>query len=658
MRFAQLLASVVLVLSPIPGVITLALTSLFRREFARVKPWATIWVPTLLLLAIGCVSAGTVAPIAISTFIVSVAGLVLLPPKQAFVRGLTIALLTLLGGTTVQYMTVKNAWSTHPWQVTSGPSISRGGIIQPIRALATPVWAVQSWKPRAQVSEYSFAIDARVTDGTVGKTWLAGNSNIDLRFESTDGGVMASATDIAVSGVALYRTVVEEGYVSGRTYRATVRVRGEAPPDSTNCRGFVFQQGESPFQQFCVPFELSSDWTEESAMFNVPPTFSGTSLRVGFVGWQGATLELLNFHLEELTPTGWVRKANLIPNGIQGRIEWEDSFGQTQTRYSPPFSPSSSWNTYHVGNGDVPLEAQSTVRLVLTFEQGANYEVRGLSHQAIGVAGEQVRLENANLVGRLSLWFDHPNIAGHTFAVVGLAVVLLAGSPFSALVSIPVTIFLLAGTGSRLAFWVYLLGSVLIFVLRHPRWRLATCIFIATMSVCAIVFAPELPGRIFAISDSNPTTRTEIMALGWESILSNPFGQRDFETLGAYARTQYGEGVVEDLAHAHNLWLEAGFHLGFPGILAFIWLCLSLCATCYVNGGFPRLVFALAVFFLSVLDFTFLYGAIPFLFVIVMNLREFTDISRSQTRHLAASSALTNSDCATSSGESRSVAVP
>lgn len=618
-RRRQALGALGLLVSPWVGLPLLVAFSIKWPLENRPPYWFLVWGPTIAALTLGALVSGNLTHHVYIPILIGAVVLVIGPDRTAVVTGLTVGLAILLLVGVVAHQVKRNEWSTHPWTANTGTAWKRAGFIQGIDARDTDTWVVQSWQADTHVAEAKFTTQVRLSSGTVGTRWTrVADVTVTYSQDPQEEVDVATFGNIQHDGLAAYRTLISTSPLANRTFRATAHVRGSASPSSANCRGFIFQGGTAPYDSTCIPFQLEDEWTRVSATFSAPESLDSEALRIGFGGLKDAEFSVARFKLEELTHSGWEAHDRLVPNGVQGRLEWTGPAGEVVRTFGRPMLPSpGEWQELDASASDMGVPPGTTIKLILTFEPGAIYELGRLKTSFANAQGDQTQGRRSDQVGRIGLWFGHPNLAGHTLATAGLVVALLGPAPL-----LPISAVLTAAsigmTGSRIAFWVFIAGFVVILLQRRfsGTWRIVVAMSLATLLLIGVI--PSLPNRLFSIEDSSPVTRTEILSTAWESIKESPWDRRGVDSIDSLLREREPIATGERIAHAHNLWVDAGFELGVLGLIAYVWFFLALGYTSWKTGGLPSLFLVIAIFSLNLLDSTLLTGSILLLLMLAV----------------------------------------
>jgi len=139
-------------------------------------------------------------------------------------------------------------------------------------------------------------------------------------------------------------------------------------------------------------------------------------------------------------------------------------------------------------------------------------------------------------------------------------------------------------TQSRGALVALAAGGMAMLAARSQRW-LVVIVFLTIMGMLALQFI-EVDGHLTSVSDataesavSSAQGRLELWSRGLMMLQDFPFTGIGFGTVVKVMPILYPTFVIpndREIEHVHNLYLEAGVDLGFPGLIATLALLLGL----------------------------------------------------------------------------------
>jgi len=122
-------------------------------------------------------------------------------------------------------------------------------------------------------------------------------------------------------------------------------------------------------------------------------------------------------------------------------------------------------------------------------------------------------------------------------------------------------------------------GVVLLWILAHSRYKVKGTIAVAcVITLVALVLPPEFYGRLDSMGDDNSsTTRLEYWAYGWELMKAHPvLGVGYFNWFPTYAAHLIAIGETRKPEVCHNIFVQAGSELGFPGVVLVLAIIISI----------------------------------------------------------------------------------
>ena len=379
-------------------------------------------------------------------------------------------------------------------------------------------------------------------------------------------------------------------------------VRG-APIGGRQCSGILLQAWAYRGGGRCLPLTPTETWTRYSLSWRVPEAVDASVVRVllsGLTGDYDVRRVRLFTAKKELGP--------LLPQGGALNLTWG---ARPEAQSGKSFVPSSKWQQLGVKaqrqagdavNNTMNNTANNTVTAHLSGASGLVLETRNVT--LTDATGE--RLPEAVSSTRQTIIFGDPNLAGHTLATLGLALVALLNvassnirSPSSqsstrlslllGVLAAVLTLFGLVLTGSRAAL-IGLVGGLLWLVwLRLPQGarRLGfAALGLAGLGLLGVLWPKLSALRLFSLGEV--TARSDIWREAWAAFVTHPL-----RGLGAggfphyWAETHGGEAVQ----HAHNVWLEFASSYGIFGLVSITTLTLGLSWLAWRAGGARALAF-------------------------------------------------------------------
>ena len=389
----------------------------------------------------------------------------------------------------------------------------------------------------------------------------------------------------------------------------------------------------------CLPLTPTETWTRYSLSWRVPEAVDASVVRIllsGLTGDYDVRRVRLFTAKKELGP--------LLPQGGALNLTWG---ARPEAQSGRSFIPTSRWQQLGVkaqrqagdtANNIVNNTANNTVTAHLSSAGGLVLATRNVT--LTDATGK--RLPEAVSSTRQTIIFGDPNLAGHTLATLGLALVVLLsvtlpttqsfntrppdiqspntqvpGARLSSILlgvlAAALTLFGLVLTGSRAAL-IGLMGGLLWLVwLRLPRGarRLGfAALGLAGLGVLGVLWPKLSALRLFSLGEV--TARSDIWREAWAAFVTHPL-----RGLGAggfpryWAETHSGVGG-EAVQHAHNVWLEFASSYGVFGLVSIATLTLGLSWLAWRSGGARALALVVGVLLMNVFDTTLFYAGVLF----------------------------------------------
>ena len=381
-------------------------------------------------------------------------------------------------------------------------------------------------------------------------------------------------------------------------------VRG-APIGGRQCRGILLQAWAYRGGGRCLPLTLSDTWTRYSLSWRVPEMVDASVVRVLLSGL-GGEYDVRRVRLftakKELGP--------LLPQGGALNLTWGQ---RPEAQSGRSFIPSSTWRRLGVkawrqAADTVNNTANNTVTAHLSSASGLVLETRNVT---LTDAGGK-RLPEAVSSTRQTIVFGDPNLAGHTLATLGLALVTLS-PPLWSVLAAALTLFGLVLTGSRAALIGLVGGLLWLFWLRLPRGarRLGlAAIGLAGLGALGVLWPKLSALRLFSLGEV--TARSDIWQGAWAAFVSHPLRGLGAGGFPRYWAETHGGVGGEAVQHAHNVWLEFASSYGVLGLLSVTALSVGLGYLAWRGGGARALAFVVGVLLMNVFDTTLFYAGVLF----------------------------------------------
>ena len=542
---------------------------------ARRRPpraWVAAWILYGVAVAVAAAAAGDPRTLVLGVLqaaLAIVAATVFAVPRRPLAEGLATGLVASAILLALVHVAAPWSWSTRidddalsAW-VRRAAGAGEASDVTRRRTWHVPPDAVPSTVP-TRVS-----VDVHLLEGREGwGWWWSGDVQVHPRPSE---GPDAARIDFAPSGspyAQRWRTLREP--VGGRTFRASVDLRGSAPPTDTTCRGLRLQVFGEGGGSSCAPLEPSSEWRRASLTWTVPEGATSRTVRLVLHGFAGGTLDVRDATLEEVVPGEGIRSLTpLVPQAMDAEFAWrsETTSGSVHTLWSLSGRPSQR-------SLDVPEAARTPgTRWTLTLRPapGTTFAVGDVRWD--GTAPQAVAPSL-----RPGLLARHANALGHGAAVAavgGMALTATASWPFLASAAGGGLVVLL--TGGRAATAAFLVGALVLLLIRFVGARRSDLAWASVATVVGIGTALFLGRDALPFNVGGLSERAVIWRGAWEAFVAHPWtgltgqGTTFSDWWSAFGTTQ------ERVTHAHNQPLDLLARYGLlGGVAALAWLAASV----------------------------------------------------------------------------------
>ncbi len=602
----------------------LGLASLRRppRHLLRVvRPWALVWLAPLALVAFVQLLQGQSLGQRLEALsllgqgaLACAAAAVLRVRSAALRRGLLAALAMLFIIGSAARLESRVSWHGYASGLAwiSGVDSGEGlAVTTSVSGQANTAAAYRLWRVPAGNYDLVAAFDARLTDGRFGWTWQWDPNRVDEPYQLTRledaSGAFTRVVNPTGPDPYLYRTFATGRPLSGQTFRASLELRSsEAEPPC----GALYLAEEGGRHVGARDFCLTPSWQTLELVWQAPATATRTDLVLILNDLEGHSYDIGRVEAAAAEGGAWQALGLASPHGMAARLSLPGVNAQTLRTL-----PTGAWQRYQVVLPKLELETPGVARLELQLEDGSTVETRRVSLQTL----PQARVYALAARQRQQLWFDHPNLLGHSVATAGLALLATSRSAWQGGLGATLALLVVALTGSRTALLGLLAGSAVTLIAAVPG-RARSKLLVGGAFALAALIGFGLGGfdRTFAAEDRAVIERTEVWGLAWQAFLSRPWRGLE-ESFESYWKTSYRGESLEVLQHAHSLWLEFAANYGLPGLLAILWLTGGLLWLAWRWGGWRGLALVVPVLVMNVFDYTLFYSGVLYPLILGLN---------------------------------------
>jgi hypothetical protein len=597
------------------GVAILGFVKLWQRQ-GRLRPaWLWLWPGFFLPLLGVSLASGEWTGI---NFVASLlptcllASFALQVGRKAAAKGLMASLIILGSAFLADYLSSTYIWQRpgfHAFHHTLGQLVDR----------ELPDRGKRAWALPAGTTSLRLQLKARRSSGESGWDWHHSTPDLKLEHVGTGESALTRATFPEIGDPYLMRTFRLGESAGGKSFRATVRLRSEIPVPAIGRRGIWLMTWGPGSSSGSLPVALTNAWQTFTFVWTAPTSSKDPVIRLVLNDFNGLAIEIESARLEELRDGTWHTLEPLSPTGASISLDWP---GRTDTvRSNMNFLPTDTWQMYSLDIDSEALSNAERVTAQLALEPGLGVELREFSLTTSTPSDLQPR--PLPIRQRRSLWFGHPNNAGHLTLVTGLVALLTLRSGWAGLVAVLLTLFGMASTGSRTAWLTGLVGLPwLLWFTCKPRDRLwVFSVLVAAGGAVLAILGLDGLGRLRVVGIENNLSRPEIWRVAWKALTEHPWigvgpGPQSFN---AYFMSVLGGGAPEFVPNAHNLWLIFASEYGVFGLAAVLWLTLGLTWLAWRWGRWRGLAFVLPLFALNSYDYSLFSWWILFLVILGFN---------------------------------------
>lgn len=607
----QFAAGGLLVLSPAIGAGLAGLTALLNRKVLSPGPLMGIIGPLLMAAVLSLVHSFDVS-ITAQVLVAVVAAATLVPVKKHWmVLGiLTGLLLAATAGFLVREAS-RTLWvldddTGGTAQLRSAVSAidgtSSGWTRNGIRHLEQP------WLIAGTVGDLELSMEIRGQSDSPGWQWLTNDNSAQQEISSGPD----EYTRIIGANRYLAKRVLLDESSSETTLRVSFEIRSGGPVSAADCGAAL----HAPWlvEKVCVPVTTGPEWNSVIVSERLPALDGPTGLEFRMEPLD-ALLDIRNFQVERLLDTGWSTVHEVEPTGVTIRAQ-TPGFSNLQ-RPAVSLTPAMDWESVTLTIPSSQLNDRGTLSILLLTERTTRLEVRNTELSASAGSSQPVPIAR----GRSRLWHLHPNLAGHSFAVNGLLSTVLTTTSVGGLIGLLTALLAVFFTGSRTAVMAVLAGATLLLVKLRPAvtWLLLGAALVV-VGILAWSGETQFLGRlaIWNAGEINQVTRGEVAATSLEIIGTNPWTGVGPDGFADAWRQLSTSGATAPL-HAHNFVLAWGTKYGVVGLVAALWLAISLVIASWRWGRWKGLLLTLPVLLLNTFDYTLFYDGVFYPLILGLN---------------------------------------
>jgi hypothetical protein len=551
------------------------------------------------------------------------AGVVLSISRKLLARGLLVLLAVFMGAAVFQRVGATYVWSS-AWDLASFRDIFQAALGPTMVGGTAPRQVHRSWTLAPGTSDLLLTLALRWKGGTPGWDWNTSTQQENLQpvFEGDE-----VFTRFAPKGnnPFIYRGINTGEPIAGHTFRARLELRAVGDQGQKLCGGiFLSERGARHLKRKDVC--LTNTWKSYEVAWTPPDEAQLPTIDVILNRFHDGVLDIRRVTLEELKGRRWQLLNPLSPVGVGVILSWSDSGSWLQRKNQAStrelqIIPSRTWRRYQLHVSSKDLVKAHRVRAIVIAERGTAVEVKQASLVTSTPNTSDPHPVPTFPSHRQKLWFSHPNLAGHTFATVGLALLSAIGSVWIGLIGIVLTLVGIFFTGSRAAWLAALIGLPWLLWLicrRRERWRIFSLLALGAAAFF-LFFGADTLGRLRLLNtgDIDSVTRPEIWQTAWHAFTGHFWTGIGAQNFTAYWHAQHPDAAA--VTHAHNLWLQFAASYGIFGLLAILWLTGGFVTLAWRWGRWRGLALVIPVLVMQLFDYTFFYAGVLFPLILGMN---------------------------------------
>lgn len=412
------------------------------------------------------------------------------------------------------------------------------------------------------------------------------------------------------------RSYDARGDVAGRRFTVAVSVRCHA--STSHCGDLALMARSTlPYEAMPggTPLHAGPQWTRVTLHWNARWYMHGPVLHVLISGrWVGA-LDVKDLTVRAEGPHG---AEALTPVNF---LTFRGASRASARLPDIPLSQSPAWVPIDLTMPTGDIKTVTEMRLLAQAGAGTLggpvATVRNLRVSALTESGKRLPvtptlLDSLRNRGRAQGWFEDPNFAGHSLAVIGL-MGLAATEPLWAVVTTALLSLIgVLSTGSRAA-WMALLVGFSLYAWSRWRGRHRALLWALGLTATVVTGLYLLGGdhvRVASLGIAGEISRPKIWSVAIRAFATHPLtgigaSPRAF---GEFWMANAGTAARIPISHAHDFWLALVAAYGITGAVVAVGLSLGL--VLYVLRGSKRRHIPLlaAAFVMNTFDFTLLYG--------------------------------------------------
>lgn len=447
---------------------------------------------------------------------------------------------------------------------------------------------VRQWWHHHRSEEEQLSLAIGLVSGDPGGSWARSDARITYQ---TSNGINKTLVTFPASGdpYLWQRAYLPDG-IAGRTFRATVTLQTiqSGPMSERSTRGLWLREGNGSRRWVAKHIPSDSDQRVHSLDWAVPADSSANELQIILNDFDGSTIEVSSIRLEEIDAVGSARTISpLDPNGVYLTATTVSLDGSRESVRGPTLRPTTTPAQYVLPISITKTKLPHLTTVALHVEPGLVIHTGQVRLTGIAVP--------AMKSGRQSLGVGHPNLLGHSLAIlfaswIGSTAVIGLAAPFvHLLIASSMVAIWLSGSHSAL------IAAALAFLLacKLRPWDLRHWMMIAGVGAIVTIL-------LLFTTASDVTGNVDARLAIW----------REAVTYLADPGLRLALDLLPAAGHAHNLILEFGVRHGMAGVVVAGWLLTGILIGSWLLGGWRGIAIGMPLVLLQLVDYTLFFTGV------------------------------------------------
>ena len=452
------------------------------------------------------------------------------------------------------------------------------------------------WKlPRASKARLNFS--ARVFSKNQRDIWGRSVLSMTTSWVSDPAGSFTRVKSGLGSDSYLYRSVNTSLPIAGQQFRIEIQMRSRQNIPASGCRGVWLQENGGKYASQCFPTALTPNWKTFRFEWVAPRDATTSSIRVVLNDFDGLEYDVRDLLLSQKRDGKWVTFDQTEPTGAS---IWLSYNGQNESQLNVPLVVDRGWQSYRL---EVEPSASALLTASLWLEGELSVEVKDV-HWNVFTPNSVMPTPILANPFRSAVWYQNPNIAGHSLAALIFLILLLSPTFWVALVAACLAVVGIFFTESRAAWLAIVIGIPWLFWFYVPKSRKSFFLVCTGFAMIFVILigGQDTFGRLVSI-DQSEASRQSIWRVAFKTIFDYPWGLPNEKSFSSqYALIH--PSISESIQHAHNFWLQMGVRFGILGFFVSIIGAISVLRFFWLKRKWLGVAFIAPIFLMNVFDYS------------------------------------------------------